>query len=783
MNVDNFVTVAQCDQFINSLKVADMDVPPELLVRRAFLAEHGTTVYADFLARNKPSEELVKCIEHAADALLAPGIDDQEALRPVMLYGKIQSGKTRAFIGIMSIAFDRGVDIAIVYTKGTNALATQTVSRMKAEFDDFKPSNNLHQQCTIVVHDVLEFRTQTMLTEYDLNMHKHIIVCKKEANNTRLLKDIFDGNSLMRQKRVIVIDDEADFGGISFYRDTRAGGVRGGTNAINITQTVQSIHGCRNMLVTATPYSLYLQPDGMSQVINGEVRPLKPRYTETVPVHPKYVGGKQYFVDALREDSMYHSVYHPLSPDCVAVLGKRDKRYINNIAKSPMLRDFRFAVLQYLVGTAIRSIQEANRGVRYKSSLIMHVQIAKDAHKWQSDLMNALLNYFKEHVFCGHPDDDSFDETIVAIHNDFIETRRNGVAEGLLDEDLMPSVDETKEKIGELFGNAAVNVQIVNSDEDVANLLDSSGQLELRHEANIFVGGSILDRGITIANLIGFIYGRSPKNMQMDTVLQHARMYGARSMPDMAVTRFHTTNLLYERLRRIHDMDEALREQFERALREGRDPEHDLKKVFVCRDTRMKIKPCAPNRLLIASISTITPHSRHLPIGFQTDCHTNIHEVVSGIDAAILGAPDYKNRDGDGIFMIDRNMAIDLLRRIRRTYIYNRPIDENAELDWDVEEMISILEWALDRNESLYCLRRENRELSRYRESGAFANAPDDGRTDLAPARAKAIDLPLLMLIRENGAEEKGWRGTPFYWPVLLVQENVRSAVYGNSGE
>ena len=781
MDLNNLVTVAQCDQCIASCRMMNMDVPPELLARRAFLVEHGTTVYDDFLSRNRPSEELVRCVEHAADALLAPDIADEEALKPVMLYGKIQSGKTRAFIGILSIAFDRGVDIAIVYTKGTNALATQTVSRMKAEFDNFKPSNNLHQQCTIVVHDVLEFRTQTMLTEYDLNMHKHIIVCKKEANNTRLLKDIFDGNSLMRQKQVIVIDDEADFGGISFYRDSRAGGIRGGTNAINITQTVQSIHGCRNMLVTATPYSLYLQPDGMAQVINGEVRPLKPRHTETVPVHPKYVGGKQYFVDALRENSMYHSVFHPLSPDCVAVLGKRDKRYINNIAKSPMLRDFRFAVLQYLVGTAIRSIQEADRGVLYRSSLIMHVQIAKDAHKWQSDLMTALLDYFKEHVFNDHADDDTFDETIAVIHKDFVEARRNGVAEELLDEDFMPSVGDVKEKICEFFGRAAVNVQIVNSDEDVANLLDSSGQLELRHEANIFVGGSILDRGITIANLIGFIYGRSPKNMQMDTVLQHARMYGARSMADMAVTRFHTTNLLYERLRRINGMDEALREQFERALQEGRDPELDLKKVFVCRDTEMKIRPCAPNRLLIASISTITPHSRHLPVGFQTDCQTNIRSIVEGIDAAILGVPDYQNRDKDGIFLIDRDLAIDILRRIRSTFIYNRSIDENEGLEWDVEETIGILEWALHNDSKLYCLRRENRELSRYRANGGFANAPDDGRMDLAPARAKTVDLPLLMLIRENGAADKGWRGTPFYWPVLLVQENVRSAVYGNS--
>lgn len=58
-------------------------------------------------------------------------------MKPVMLYGKIQSGKTRAFVGILSIAFDRGVDIAVIYTKGTNALATQTVSRMKAEFCHF----------------------------------------------------------------------------------------------------------------------------------------------------------------------------------------------------------------------------------------------------------------------------------------------------------------------------------------------------------------------------------------------------------------------------------------------------------------------------------------------------------------------------------------------------------------------------------------------------------------------------------------------------------------------
>ncbi len=783
MNVDNLKTVKECDQCIDSLRKLGMDVPAELLAKRTLLAEMGVSVYADFQARNRPTKELTDCIERTADALLKPGLPASEALKPVMLYGKIQSGKTRAFVGVMSIAFDRGVDVVVVYTKGTNALAKQTVSRMEAEFDNFKPDNSLMQAYTITVHDVLDLKGQAF-TPYELNKTKHIIVCKKEANNTSRLKDIFAANTLLRQKKVLIIDDEADFGGIAFYKSKQAGGVGVGANAKYITETVKLIPDCRNMLVTATPYSLYLQPDGMTQVVNGEVRPLKPRHTETVPVHSHYVGGRQYFIESVREDSMFHSVFHPLSPECVRVLGKKDLRYKRNIASSPNLADFRYAVLQYLVGTAIRSIQEARRGILFRSSFIMHVQIAKAAHDWQYELMDAFKKYLGQHVFCQLHDDATFDGVIGTIYDDFATTRRNGAAEHLLEEGEMPSIEEVWARICKLFSDEAIHVQKVNSDADVENLLDASGQLELKHEANIFIGGNILDRGITIENLIGFLYGRSPQTMQMDTVLQHARMYGARKMDDMAVTRFHTTNQLHDRLRRINDMDDALRAQFEKDIGAGRDPEHELKKVFVCRDAKGGIVPCAPSRLLIASISSILPQRRYLPVGFQTDCQTNIHGIVSGIDNDVLGSPDYKNCDENGIFKIDRDLAVDILRRIRKTYIYNRPEDKNKGLEWDVEAMISVLDWALDGKRRLYCLRRENRELSRIRrDNGGFVDAPDDGHTDLAPARAKAIDLPLLMLIRENGAKAKGWRDAPFYWPVLLVQQNVRPAVYGNSGK
>lgn len=95
----------------------------------------------------------------------------------------------------------------------------------------------------------------------------------------------------------------------------------------------------------------------------------------------------------------------------------------------------------------------------------------------------------------------------------------------------------------EIFKTVDYNISVVNSDDDVSTMLNEEGQLKLSHTVNIFIGGSILDRGITISNMLCFFYGRNPKKFQQDTVLQHARMYGARDKKDMAVTRFIRHNL------------------------------------------------------------------------------------------------------------------------------------------------------------------------------------------------------------------------------------------------
>ena len=70
----------------------------------------------------------------------------------------------------------------------------------------------------------------------------------------------------------------------------------------------------------------------------------------------------------------------------------------------------------------------------------------------------------------------------------------------------------------------------------------------------------------------------------------------------------------------------------------------------------------------------------------------------------------------------------------------------------------------------------------RIRENGKFMDAPDTGSTDLAKAREVAKTAPALMVFRQNGKKEQGWRDTPFYWPVLVAPKKLKPAIFTSGG-
>lgn len=65
------------------------------------------------------SKEDIVCINNVLQKLSSI---ETHAEKPGMLLGKIQSGKTKTFIGCIAKAFDEGYGLSIVLTKGTKVL-------------------------------------------------------------------------------------------------------------------------------------------------------------------------------------------------------------------------------------------------------------------------------------------------------------------------------------------------------------------------------------------------------------------------------------------------------------------------------------------------------------------------------------------------------------------------------------------------------------------------------------------------------------------------------------
>ena len=86
-----------------------------------------TSFYERLCTTRGDSPELQHCVQNVVDQL----DEASNSERPGLLLGKIQSGKTMAFLGVIAKVFDQDYDIAIVLTKGTKTLAQQTVKRIQ----------------------------------------------------------------------------------------------------------------------------------------------------------------------------------------------------------------------------------------------------------------------------------------------------------------------------------------------------------------------------------------------------------------------------------------------------------------------------------------------------------------------------------------------------------------------------------------------------------------------------------------------------------------------------
>ncbi|GAA4106889.1 Z1 domain-containing protein [Aminobacter aganoensis] len=670
--------------------------------------------------------------------------------KPGMLLGKIQSGKTRGFVGVIARAFDRGFDMAVVLTKGTKTLSAQTVRRLEADFKEFIEDDEF------LVVDIMNLPGTLRRSEL---RRKVVIVAKKQARNLDRLIEFIDAHEDLHDRKVLLVDDEADLASVRFVRKTGDPNINQGTIADQIDKLRDKTQGIAFLQVTATPYSLYLQPEGYDDATNNSssyvFKPKRPAFTKLLPIHSGYVGGDDYFGPFDTDDPRSKLIVEVTEQEQDA-LRRADKRRIssNNVLESDNVIGLRRAIITFVVAVGVRQWQQREAGDRPKKyAMVIHNDIQRAAHAWQDQVIDWI---FSAIVDAAENDPDRLRPLFDGAFDD-LETSV------LADKGRMPPRDEAFDAFIDALQSDDVVVEKVNSDTDVMALLDANAELKLRTPYNIWVGGNILDRGITIPNLISFYYGRNPKTMQADTVLQHSRMYGNRDRRDLAVTRFYTSRAVYDRLYTINALENSLRNAFETGA-------HDAGVVFIQSDAARRVRPCAPNKILLSDVVAVSPNDMLLPSDFQTKGGAVMTKIQTELDRLIK--PEW--RSIDDFVLVDRKIALAIIDAIQQSMEF-----DTVEFEWDA--MRGLIDYYADVAQGgdgkILLWVETGRKLSR---SGS---GDKSGRSILGTAlRKKVLDeprsKPALILLQQEGGRDLGWTAHKFWWPLFAAPTDAEPCVF-----
>lgn len=700
--------------------------------------------YATLRDNRQDPEDLQACIEEVVERLETATDPDS----PGMLLGRIQSGKTRAFLGVIARAFDRGYDIAIVLTKGTRTLASQTVKRIGRDFRPFLEED-------IVLFDIMSAPDPLIRAE---QRRKIVIVAKKQVNNLDRIQELFATKyPEWKDRSVLLVDDEADMASVRFSKKRGETEFDQGAIANRMDQLRRTVKRISFLQVTATPYALYLQPENYEGATAARevFHPKRPTFTVLLPTHPAYIGGDDYFGGHGSDDPRYY-LFQEVEPDEQDALRSADGRSIreDRLWNSANVKMLRRSLLTFVLAVAVRRRQQRDLDQKpQRYAMVIHNDTQRAAHSWQWETVLKLIGAFEAAV---RSEDPRLKELFTIAYEDLSRSVRANSGH-------MPDAREAFDDVKTMIIEGELNVQRVNSDVQLEPLLDpETAELRLRGKANIYIGGSILDRGITVPNLISFYYGRNPKRMQADTVLQHSRMYGARPRPDLAVTRLYTSLGVLTRLQQINSLENALRDGFESDA-------HEDGVVFIQNDPRGAVIPCAPSKISLSDVVAIRPGEVLSPNGFDTIAHAALSKHVRKIEALV---PE-KMRGTREFVDISLADALEIVNAIEPTLAW----EGRTDFDWDAVR--GLLKYYADKaNGEVKFLAHVDRRLNRSNSndrSGLSILGTQELR-DLV--RDGARRGPALILLRQDGTPALEWKAGPFWWPMLASPARVNPCVF-----
>ena len=468
-----------------------------------------------------------------------------------LLVGKVQSGKTSNLELLTALAFDNGYNLLVIYGGYDTELLKQCTERFGTTFDSSSGDNLIESESPVVftTHIVTnESNPIACLTPdfaNDLLEEKRpiIITCLKRSDTlkkvNKLLRDLTESVSGLKP---FIIDDEGDQASLNTKKDK----VNDGTPTYIAIKRMKSIlDNPLYLSVTATPQANIFQED-ISALVPASIHLIQP--------------GQGY-------DGA--SIYHLSENEIIQTLSED----ISNTTISNALRD---AIHYFIIASAVKQLM-AEKKKEKLSDMIIHVDRKISEHSALYSCVNDELANLKAAFENKEDDPDGFNYYVNKLQNCYQKYASEEIKERFnFNNSIISELDTSIKKTGVILQNGPGK---------------ETKETERTKWHKIFIGGDLLQRGLTFPNLIVSYFTRFAKSGgNMDTTLQRARWFGYRSKY-LDLCKIFTTSDIAKEFAALAEIEDDLWEQFD-------DVENgilEIKDIIIQADNT-KQKPTAKNK-------------------------------------------------------------------------------------------------------------------------------------------------------------------------------------------
>lgn len=631
-----------------------------------------------------------------------------------LLYGYIQSGKTRAMILSSALALDNGFRIVVILTSNINRLVSQT----HGDFIGGLPGVKIYSKADIKGKSVDSEAAHITNSLEEEPSYGLVLVCSKGVTVLNQVAELLKKINASKYPTMI-LDDEGDQASLDTNTASRTKNkpeLKSSTIHRLIHEEIRSAMPHSVFVsVTGTPQGIFLQSVGSKS---------RPSFVHILEAGSGYTGGQIFF----KEDN-------PKAVPYMSIIDADENiRLLEPGNEIPAgLED---AVCLFVVAATAAGIQ--NGWNEYK--MLCHPSVKTADHDTVKDLIGVYVSEIIKAL--RHPDDEASATIMKKLRSAYKELGKT--QSELADFDVICNTAKAGLPRRQL---AVINKNTTNDD------------IRYDNQYNFLVGGNTVGRGLAIANLLVTYYTREPKSATMDTMYQHARMFGYRKKT-LPYTRVFLPDSLYQRFHEIYLSDENAR-AYVKTLK------YDNKgNILLKVKPGLGLKPTRSNILDGPRTKTIFPGRQifpNRPIFKKGEVELRFSEIEESLRRL---NPDY-DTDQSGL-PIDVSDAIKLLGLIKT----------NATNLWSDKQIPAYLTTFAKQMKT-------DKVLLRFRTTDRNADDLTDGHLSqgvLAGDRlqqARDGEIPTVWVFKVSG-KGKGWDGVDFFYPTIVAPSKLDSSFVFN---